>query len=167
MLKVGVDCEKIARFRKLPYAKNERFYRKIFTELEIQYCISCRDPYPRFAVRFAAKEAAFKALNSVARINYTDIEVRKGKRDEPNIRINRNRFKGIKRFTISLSLTHSDSYAVAFVAVNYNKKVIKETRRALRKSKFYIKKEISEKVQKWEKSPIKKLKSRLYRLNIR
>ena len=143
MLQVGVDCEEISRFRRLPYDRNERFYRKIFTQPEIEYCISYRDPYPRFAVRFAAKEAAIKALNNIARPSYMDIEVQKDKKEQPKIYISRNRFKKITRFSVSLSLTHSNSYAIAFVVVADNKSSIKETKRILRKSASYTKKKIS------------------------
>ena len=117
MLQVGVDCEKIARFRRLPYRKNKRFYRKIFTPQEIGYCVSYRDPYPRFAVRFAAKEAVIKALNSIAKPNYADINVQKDKNNKPKISIKKSRFKKMAGLTISLSLTHSNSYAIALVAV--------------------------------------------------
>ena len=142
MLQVGVDCEEISRFRRLPYGKNKRFYQRIFTQPEIDHCTSYKDPYPRFAVRFAAKEAAIKALNSIVRPLYTDIEVRKGKKEQPRIYINKNRFKGIRRFDVSLSLTHSSSYAIAFVAVTDDKSGAREARRALKKSASYTKKRI-------------------------
>ena len=142
MLQVGVDCEAISRFRRLPYKRNERFYRRIFTPREIKYCISYRDPYPRFAVRFAAKEATVKALNNIARPFYTDIEVVNNEKKQPTIRISKNRFKGTKRLAISLSLTHSDCYAIAFTIVADNKHDIKETKRLLGKSASYAKRKI-------------------------
>ena len=141
MLQVGVDCEEISRFRRLPYSKNERFYRRIFTPQEIEYCISYRDPYPRFAARFAAKEATIKALNNITRLFYTDIEVQKDKKEQPKVHIT-NKIRKIRRFTISLSLTHSNSHAIAFVVVTGNKNNIKKAREALKKSIFYMKREI-------------------------
>ncbi len=120
MLKVGVDCEEISRFKRLPYDKKEHFYRRVFTPSEIEYCVSCREPYHRFAVRFAAKEAVIKALNGILRPYYKDIEVRKEKNGEPRIHIDEKGFKKIKSLNIALSLTHSASHAIAFVAVTDN-----------------------------------------------
>jgi len=117
LLQVGVDCEEISRFRNLPYDKNKRFYRKIFTEKEIAYCRSCRDPYPRFAARFTAKEATIKALHGIAMPRYADMEVRKGRAREPRIFINKKRRGAAGRLEISLSITHSRTHAVAFVVV--------------------------------------------------
>ena len=141
MLRVGVDCEEISRFRKLPYKRNKRFYRKIFTEDEIKYCTSYRDPYPRFAVRFAAKEATIKALNGLAKPYYTEIGIKKN-RKQPTICLKKNKFKGIKQSQVSLSLTHSNSYAVAFVVFTPDRTARKEAKRILRKSTSYIRKRI-------------------------
>jgi holo-[acyl-carrier protein] synthase len=142
MLRVGVDCEEIARFRRLPFNRNEGFYRRIFTPNEIKYCISFRDPYPRFAVRFAAKEATIKALNNIAKPFYADIEVQRDKKEQPKIRIDKNRFKEIVQFDISLSLTHTNSYATAFVVVADNKNIKEEVERLLRRSTVYTKKKM-------------------------
>ena len=142
MFQVGVDCEEISRFRRLPFDRNGRFYRRIFTPREIEYCMSFGDPYPRFAARFAAKEATIKALNSIARPTYTEIEVQKDKKEQPKIYISKNRFKKITRFTVSLSLTHSHSHAIAFTIITGDRSNTKRTKQALRKSALYIKKRI-------------------------
>lgn len=139
MLQVGVDCEEIARFRRLPFGRNKRFYKRIFTPQEIEYCISFRDPYPRFAVRFAAKEATIKALNNIARPFYADVEIQKDKRQQPKIYIDKNRFEGTKHFDMLLSLAHSNSHATAFVVVTDNKNDVDKTREGLKKSLSYIK----------------------------
>ncbi len=140
MLQVGVDCEKISRFRRLPYSKRKNFYERIFTPREIGYCTSYRDPYPRFAARFAAKEATVKALTGIARPFYSDVEIRINRNGQPKIYIDVKRFKEIKRFTISLSLTHSNSHAIAFAVVSNNEAVRKKTIQALRKSIPLLKK---------------------------
>jgi len=144
MLQVGVDCEEVSRFRRLPLSRNERFYKKIFTPQEIEYCTSFRDPYPRFTARFAAKEAVIKALNSINRYSYTDIEVRKSKEERPTICINNNRFKKQEQsnMSISLSLAHSNCYAIAFAIVTNDKSQIKETELALEESVSYVKNKI-------------------------
>jgi holo-[acyl-carrier protein] synthase len=57
----------------------ERFVRRLFTEIEIAYCRSRRDPVPHFAARFAAKEAAMKALGTGLSlgVRWRDLEVRR------------------------------------------------------------------------------------------
>ena len=140
MLQVGVDCEEISRFRRLPYRKRKNFYKRIFTTREIEYCTSYRDPYPRFAARFAAKEATVKALTGIARPFYSDIEIRLNRNSQPKIYIDVKRFKEIKRFTMSLSLTHSNSHAIAFAVISNNKTVRRKTMHALRKNTLLLKK---------------------------
>lgn len=142
MFQVGVDCEEISRFRRLSYNKNERFYRRIFTPREIEYCISFRDPYQRFAARFAAKEATIKALNSIAKPTYTEIEVQKDKKDAPKIYIDKKKFKRLRNFNILLSIAHSGSYAIAFAIITDNKKDEKKIKQALRKSISHVKERI-------------------------
>ncbi len=59
---IGVDLVRIPRMRDVIARWDERFLRRVFTEGEIAYCRARRDPVPHFAARFAAKEAATKAL---------------------------------------------------------------------------------------------------------
>ena len=54
---IVVDIESISRFRMMPFVKHKNFYKRIFTEREIMYCLSKMNPYQHFAVRFCAKEA--------------------------------------------------------------------------------------------------------------
>jgi holo-[acyl-carrier protein] synthase len=133
MLKVGVDCERISRFKRLPYDKMENFYKRIFTPREIEYCVSCREPYHRFAARFAAKEAVIKALNGILKPYYKDIEVRKEKNGEPKIHIDKKQFRKVKALSMSLSLAHSKTHAIAFVIVTDNVKENGSFKRALKK----------------------------------
>ena len=55
----------------------DRFLRRVFTEQEIAYCKRRRDPVPHLAGRFAAKEAAMKALGTghSQGVLWKDIEV--------------------------------------------------------------------------------------------
>ncbi len=104
---IGVDIADIGRFRKLPYQKNKSFYQQIFTKKEIDYCLKKADPYPSFAVRFAAKEAVIKALPKLPR-NFHKIEIlMKGKK--PYVRVY------AKKALISLS--HTSDKAIAFAVI--------------------------------------------------
>ena len=142
MLKIGVDCENIARFRRLPYAKSGYFYKRIFTPAEIEYCVSCREPYQRFAVRFAAKEAVIKALSGIARPYYRDIEVRKKKNGEPRIYVDAKKFRMIRGLDILLSLAHSKTHAIAFAIATDEKKEKSKLRSVLRKTAPLTKKNL-------------------------
>ena len=139
MLKIGVDCENIARFRRLPYAKSKYFYKRVFTPAEIDYCVSCREPYHRFAARFAAKEAVIKALSGIARPYYRDIEVRKEKNGEPRVYVDAKKFREIKGLDILLSLAHSKTHAIAFAIATDSKKEKGKFRKALRETAPFIK----------------------------
>ena len=57
---VGVDIEDISRFKD----KSEEFIKRIFTDLEQEYCYKFSKPESHFAVRFCAKEAVIKALTA-------------------------------------------------------------------------------------------------------
>ena len=60
---VGTDIIEVERIEKLIKSKGQKFLRKIYTQIEINYCES-KGPnkYQHYAGRFAAKEAIFKAV---------------------------------------------------------------------------------------------------------
>ena len=104
-LGVGVDIESISRFRKLNFNKNKLFYKKIFNEKEIDYCLDKSDPYQHFAARFCAKEAFIKAINKPIK-DYKEIEI-KEKNKKPFILWDGKEY--------ILSLSHDKDKAIAFV----------------------------------------------------
>jgi holo-[acyl-carrier protein] synthase len=59
---LGIDLEETARIRESIEKFGDHFLRRIFTEQEIAFCRGKVNEAERFAARFAAKEAAFKAL---------------------------------------------------------------------------------------------------------
>ena len=108
---IGVDIEEIDRFTRKKFFDNKSFYEQIFTNNEIKYCLSKIDPYPHFAVRFCAKEAAIKALSD-KKILLKNIEVIL-KEDKPILKIF-NEIIGL------VSLSHSKNHAIAFVMIQKN-----------------------------------------------
>jgi holo-[acyl-carrier protein] synthase len=60
----GLDATEIARIAETIERYGERFIQRVFTEGEIAYCQRKRDSASSFAARFAAKEAAMKALGT-------------------------------------------------------------------------------------------------------
>ena len=61
---IGLDATELARIDEMLQRYGERFTRRVFTAGEIEYCTRRRFPVPHFAGRFAAKEAAMKALGT-------------------------------------------------------------------------------------------------------
>src|SRR5688572_4562129 len=84
---IGSDIAEVHRLREAIARHGERFLRRVFTEQEIQYCQSHRNTEERFAARFAAKEAAMKALGTGWRrgITWRDIEVCNAPNGKPTL----------------------------------------------------------------------------------
>lgn len=74
---IGLDATEIDRMAGVLERYGDRFLRRVFTEGEIRYCMRRRNPAPHLAGRFAAKEAAMKALGTghSRGVLWRDIEV--------------------------------------------------------------------------------------------
>lgn len=92
--------------------RSPRFLRRVFTKAEIAYCMGKKSPWQHFAVRFAAKEAVFKALG-MKDVSLLHISVARDAAGRPSVLV-----AGRAEPGIALSLTHSDHYAAA-VAVRW------------------------------------------------
>src|SRR5919197_116700 len=77
---LGFDATDIPRIREMLDRYGERFLQRVFTAGEIAYCTQRRNPAPHLAGRFAAKEAAMKALGTghSRGVLWRDIEVIRG-----------------------------------------------------------------------------------------
>src|SRR5947207_14171412 len=84
---IGVDLVNIPRMRDVIDRWQDRFLRRVFTEAEIAYCRRRRDPVPHFAARFAAKEAAMKALGTGLSmgVKWRELEVRLERGQAPRL----------------------------------------------------------------------------------
>ena len=116
MLSTGVDIIEISRVGRLLELYGDRFLKRIFTPGEIDYC---RGRPPNLAGRFAAKEATMKALGTGVRgVNWKDIEVVRHESGAPSIKLHAKGAQRAHRLSIqeiSVSISHSRDYAVAFV----------------------------------------------------
>lgn len=115
---IGIDLVRIPRMREVIERWEERFLRRVFTDAEIAYCRSRRDPVPHFAARFAAKEAALKALGTGLSlgISWRELEVRRERGQAPSLLLwGRSREIGLARGgrRMLLALTHEGDYAMA------------------------------------------------------
>ena len=68
---IGIDIVEIHRFSDKPFEDNEHFYKKIFHDSEIKYCINKKNSSQSFAVKFAIKESLIKSINE--KIGFLDI----------------------------------------------------------------------------------------------
>ncbi|TPW21214.1 MAG: holo-acyl-carrier protein synthase [Elusimicrobia bacterium] len=103
-LSVGLDIVEIARIKK---AGTRAFLKRVFSPSEIAYCQSKKNRWQHFAVRFAAKEAVYKALG-LSGVALRDISVSRGVEGAPGVVL-----RGKPQPQIALSLSHSDHYAAA------------------------------------------------------
>jgi holo-[acyl-carrier protein] synthase len=118
---VGVDLVEVARVRVMLAEKGHHVFERLLTPGEAAYCRSKADPAESVAVRLAAKEAVYKALQGSAAargIGWRDIEVVRAEDGRPEVSLSglaadRAREMGITRFFVSLSHTHEAAIAVA------------------------------------------------------
>ena len=82
------------------------FYRKNFSNNEIDYCLKFNEPYQHFAGKFAIKEATKKALEIKLEMSQIRTEYQKSK---PIISI------PSKNYDFDVSVSHDGNYAVAIV----------------------------------------------------
>ena len=117
---MGVDIAEVARVRSAIERFGERFLQRVFTENEIRYCASKANKYERFAARFAAKEAALKAIGTgLSRgISWQDVEVVREPSGRPTLVYKGKAAEFAKRLGMrraSISLTHTEQIAFAQV----------------------------------------------------
>ncbi len=105
---VGVDIVEIHRIAR--QINNARFLKRVFTTQEVTYCRSRKNSAQHFAVRFAAKEAVWKAVGE-RRLLHRDIQVRNRANGKPEVVFPKRFSRLTKR--VSISLSHGRDYAVA------------------------------------------------------
>jgi len=103
---LGVDIIEIKRIKKIA-KKNKGFLTRVFTDEEISYCQKKKNPWQHLAVRFAAKEAIWKAIGK-PEISLKNISVSNLPSGKPAVLLN-----GELNEDIYLSLSHCEEYALA------------------------------------------------------
>ncbi len=116
---IGIDAVEVERIENTMRNWEERFLDKVFTPRERDYCLSKFKPAQHFAVRFAAKEALSKAVATgwAGSFRWKDVEVVNAPSGRPEIRLSGGLARVLAGCAIHLSLTHSESSAVAVVIV--------------------------------------------------
>ena len=119
IVSIGIDITEVARIAQ-SLQRSPRLRERLFTPAEIAYCERYTAKFERYAGRFAAKEAALKALQTgwSGGVGWHDIEILPTEAGPPELRITgRARLKleelGVNRWHISIS--HTATYAMAQV----------------------------------------------------
>jgi holo-[acyl-carrier protein] synthase len=123
MLETGIDIIEIKRIKKSIDSYSDKFLNKIFTNNEILYCNKKAKPEEHFAARFACKEAVMKLFGTgwAKGIKWTDLEVENNDNGKPYLKLHNKALKlktKLNFSVISISLSHSENYAVA-IAVGH------------------------------------------------
>src|SRR5882762_8940761 len=116
----GIDISELPRIAEYIQRFGARFLRRVFTEGAIKYCESKANRIERYAARFAAKEAAMKALGTgwSRGVRWRDIEVSRQPGSRPTITFHGKAAEFAARLGavhIALSLSHTAEQAIAQV----------------------------------------------------
>ena len=116
----GIDIAEVERIRQTIERFGRRFIERVFTADEIRYCESKANKIERYAARFAAKEAAMKAIGTGWNrgVTWRDVEVRRSPGQRPTMVFHGRAadfFTALGAKRAHLSLTHTQEFAMAQV----------------------------------------------------
>jgi holo-[acyl-carrier protein] synthase len=116
----GIDITEVPRIARSIERFSERFLQRVFTPGEIRYCDSKANRAERYAARFAAKEAAMKALGTGWNhgVRWRDCEVVRMPGGRPTLKFHGKAAEFAAKLgtkNIALSLTHTKEQAMAQV----------------------------------------------------
>ena len=116
----GIDIAEVPRIAASIERFGNRFLQRIFTEGEIRYCESKANRVERYAARFAAKEAAMKAIGTGWNhgVAWRDVEVCREPGGRPTLTFYRKAAEFAAKLGarhVALSLTHTAEHAIAQV----------------------------------------------------
>ncbi len=116
----GIDIAEVDRIANSIARFGRRFLERIFTPEEIRYCESKANKAERYAGRFAAKEAAMKAIGTGWNhgVTWRDVEVRRAPGRRPTMEFHNKAgefFRKLGAARAHLSITHTKDSAMAQV----------------------------------------------------
>jgi holo-[acyl-carrier protein] synthase len=116
----GIDIAEVPRIRHSIERFGQRFLERIFTESEIRYCDSKANRVERYAGRFAAKEAAMKALGTGWNhgVRWRDCEVSRQPGGRPTMVFHGKAREFASKLGVkntALSISHTEEQAIAQV----------------------------------------------------
>ena len=116
----GIDIAEVPRIAASIERFGRRFVERVFTPDEIRYCESKANKAERYAGRFAAKEAAMKALGTgwSRGVTWQDVEVQRVPGGRPTMVFHGKAaefFRQLGAARAHLSITHTQESAMAQV----------------------------------------------------
>lgn len=114
---IGID---VIEIRRIERALSPRFITRVFTPREIAYCEPSRRT-EKYAARFAAKEAARKAIGAatpVTALSWHDVEVISSPEGAPQLAFHGRAAELVKKLKVTrthVSMSHSVENAIAQV----------------------------------------------------
>ena len=116
----GIDITEVDRIAASIKRFGRRFLERVFTPDEVRYCESKANKAERYAGRFAAKEAAMKAIGTgwSRGVTWQDVEVRRAPGGRPSLVFHRKAaeyFQKLGAVRVQLSITHTEQIAMAQV----------------------------------------------------
>lgn len=120
---VGTDIVAVSRVARMLEKHDQDFLDRVFTRSESEYCGQHKASAQHFAGRWAAKEAALKALGTgwARGIQWTDIEVTNLPGGAPVIQLHSEaaaRAAELGILMLHVSISHCEEFAVAFVVAH-------------------------------------------------
>ena len=117
-LRVGIDLVRVSRVEESLTAFGDRFLRRLFTDDEIAYAKAApAQTGERLAARFAAKEAARKALRGGDGLGWRQIEVKRETSGACNLLLHDEAARAAGPCSTAVSMSHEGDYATAIVLI--------------------------------------------------
>lgn len=121
ILGIGTEIVECVRIAKMVETHGEQFLERVYTADEVEYCIRTASANQHFAKRWAAKEAAMKAMRCRNQgVRWTDIEIMLSPSEGPLIALAGAASMwaesiGIERLHLSFGAcrTHATAYVIA------------------------------------------------------
>lgn len=122
ILGIGIDLVETQRVRQVLARHGERARRRLFSPRELADCEGRADPSECLAARFAAKEAALKALGTgkLPDIRWTDLEILRAGSEGPRLELGggaRLRAERLGATRVWVSMSHEAGLACAVVVL--------------------------------------------------
>lgn len=122
ILGIGTDIIEVKRVGDIVQRHGDRFVRRIFTETEIGYCSARKNSAMHYAGRFAAKEAAFKAMGRGwgGEVSWRDVEVVNLPSGAPQIFFYGKALETITQMNMVrafVTISHIEEFATAVVVI--------------------------------------------------
>ncbi len=116
----GVDIAEVGRIKAAVERFGDRFLKRVFTPVEVRYCMGKPNAAERLAARFAAKEAGMKAIGTGLRhgVTWQDVEVLRMPGQRPVLKFSGKAAEFAERLGCKrthLSLSHTADQAIAHV----------------------------------------------------